>query len=119
MAEPARYPAWAASAAPRTGVPAWPHPYYPAALAELGKIFIVVIDTSVITGDVIKTVKGGLPSPLLLAMRTGLVRGCVAANADFRAGGSGQRSGELVADGASAPPGDGGGGGEVCFAEDG
>jgi hypothetical protein len=31
----------------------------------------------------------------------------------------GHRSGELVADGASAPPGDGGGGGEVCFAEDG
>ena len=41
------------------------------------------------------------------------------ANADFRTGGSGQRSGDFVADGASAPPGDGGGGGEVCFAEDG
>ena len=78
MAEPARYPAWAASDAPRTGVPAWPHPYYPGALAGLGKIFIVVIDTSVITGDVIKTVKGGLPSPLLLAVRTGLVRGFMA-----------------------------------------
>jgi hypothetical protein len=31
-------------------------------------------------------------------------------NADFRAGGSGQRSGELVADGTVLPPGDGGGG---------
>ena len=41
------------------------------------------------------------------------------ANADFRTGGSGQRSGDFVADGASAPPGDGGGGGEVCLAEDG
>ena len=40
-------------------------------------------------------------------------------SADFRTGGSGQRSGDFVADGASAPPGDGGGGGEVCFAEDG
>ena len=42
-----------------------------------------------------------------------------ALSADFRTGGSGQRSGDFVADGASAPPGDGGGGGEVCFAEDG
>jgi multiple sugar transport system substrate-binding protein len=40
-------------------------------------------------------------------------------NADFRTGGSGQRSGDFVADGASAPPGNGGGGGEVCLAEDG
>jgi hypothetical protein len=50
----------------------------PGFLAGLGEIFIVVIDTSVITGDVIKTIKGGLPSPLLLAMRTGLVRGFMA-----------------------------------------
>ena len=40
-------------------------------------------------------------------------------SADFRTGGSGQRSGDFVADGASAPPGDGGGGGEVRFTEDG
>jgi len=38
----------------------------------------------------------------------------VAANADFHAGGSGQLSGEFVADGAALPPGDGGGGREVC-----
>ena len=56
---------------------AWPYPYA-GAVARLGEIFIVVIDTSVITGDVIKTVKGGLPSPLLLAMQTGLVRGFMA-----------------------------------------
>ncbi len=35
-------------------------------------------------------------------------------SADFHAGGSGQLSGELVADGAAAPPGDGGGGWQVC-----
>jgi tRNA(fMet)-specific endonuclease VapC len=51
------------------------------------------------------------------ALRCGLT--AVAANADFRTGGSGQRSGDFVADGAAAPPGDGGGGGEVCLAEDG
>ena len=56
---------------------AWPHPYAEA-VAGLGEIFVVVIDTSVITGDVIKMVKGGLPSPLLLAMQTGLVRGYMA-----------------------------------------
>ncbi len=48
------------------------------ALAALGEIFTVVIDTSMITSDVIKTVKWGLPSPLYLAMRTGLVRGFMA-----------------------------------------
>ena len=35
-------------------------------------------------------------------------------NADFHAGGSGQLSGELVVDGAVSPPGDGGGGWQVC-----
>ncbi len=35
-------------------------------------------------------------------------------NADFHAGGSGQLSGELVADGTAAPPGDRGGGWQVC-----
>ena len=40
-------------------------------------------------------------------------------SADFHAGGSAQLSGELVADGASAPPGDAGVGGQVCLAEDG
>ena len=40
-------------------------------------------------------------------------------SADFHAGGSAQLSGELVADGASAPPGDTGVGGQVCLAEDG
>lgn len=47
-------------------------------LAALGEVFTVVIDTSVITSDVIKAVKWGLPSPLYLAMRTGLVRGFMA-----------------------------------------
>lgn len=37
----------------------------------IAEMFAVVIDTSVITSDVIKTVKGGLPSPLYLAMETG------------------------------------------------
>jgi hypothetical protein len=49
-----------------------------AAPSVLGDVFAVVIDTSVITGDVIQTVKHGLPSPLYLAMRTGLVRGFMA-----------------------------------------
>ncbi len=40
-------------------------------------------------------------------------------NADFRAGGSAQGSGDLVADGTSAPPWDGCGGWQVCLAEDG
>ena len=40
-------------------------------------------------------------------------------NADFHAGGSGQLSGEFVADGAASPPGDGRVCGEVCLAEDG
>jgi predicted nucleic acid-binding protein len=44
----------------------------------LAKMFVVVIDTSVITSDVIKSVKGGLPSPLYLAMERGLVRGYMA-----------------------------------------
>jgi predicted nucleic acid-binding protein len=44
----------------------------------MAEMFAVVIDTSVITSDVIKTVKGGLPSPLYLAMQTGLVRGYMA-----------------------------------------
>jgi hypothetical protein len=35
-------------------------------------------------------------------------------SADFHAGGSGQLSGELVADGAALPPGDGCGGWQVC-----
>lgn len=52
--------------------------YQARALAALGEIFTVVIDTSMITSDVIKTVKWGLPSPLYLAMRTGLVRGFMA-----------------------------------------
>jgi hypothetical protein len=37
-------------------------------------------------------------------------------NADFHAGGSGQGSGVFVLQGSVAPPGDGGGGGEVCLA---
>jgi len=41
-------------------------------------MYVVVIDTSVITSDVIKSAKGGLPSPLYLAMETGLVRGYMA-----------------------------------------
>lgn len=52
--------------------------YQTAALSVLGEVFAVVIDTSVITSDVIQTVKYGLPSPLYLAMRTGLVRGFMA-----------------------------------------
>jgi predicted nucleic acid-binding protein len=44
----------------------------------LAEMYVVVIDTSVITGDVIKSAKGGLPSPLYLAMETGLVRGYMA-----------------------------------------
>ena len=48
------------------------------AFAALGEISTVVIDTSMITSDVIKTVKWGLPSPLYLAMRTGLLRGFMA-----------------------------------------
>jgi predicted nucleic acid-binding protein len=52
--------------------------YQAATLPALGEVFAVVIDTSVITGDVIRAVKGGLPSPLYLAMRTGLVRGFMA-----------------------------------------
>jgi len=47
-------------------------------LAGLSEIFTVVIDTSVITSDVIATLKGKLPSPLFLAMKTGLVRGFMA-----------------------------------------
>ena len=57
-----------------------------------------------------------------LASRPGqLVRSTSAAgpNADFHAGGSALLSGELVADGASAPPGHAGVGGQVCLAEDG
>src|SRR6266581_2313402 len=42
-----------------------------------------------------------------------------AVSADFHATGSGQGSGELVAQGAVAPPGDGGVGGEVGFAQHG
>lgn len=57
---------------------AWPQLYRPGLLARLGEIFIVVIDTSVITGDIIKTIKGKLPSPLLLSMQTGLIRGFMA-----------------------------------------
>lgn len=52
--------------------------YQAAALSVLGEVFAVVIDTSVITSNVIQTVKYGLPSPLYLAMRTGLVRGFMA-----------------------------------------
>lgn len=44
----------------------------------LAEMFVVIIDTSVITSDVIKSVKGGLPSPLYLAMERGLVRGYMA-----------------------------------------
>ena len=40
-------------------------------------------------------------------------------SADFHAGGSAQLSCDLVVDGASTPPGDGGVGGEFGFAEDG
>jgi hypothetical protein len=47
-------------------------------LASLGEIFAAVLDTSVVTGDVIKAVRAGLPSPLFLAMRTGLIRGFMA-----------------------------------------
>jgi hypothetical protein len=43
-----------------------------------------------------------------------VARRTVRTNADFHAGGSGQLSGELVADGTAAPPGDGGGGRQVC-----
>src|SRR5262245_1476394 len=45
---------------------------------SLAEMYVVVIDTSVITSDVIKSAKGGLPSPLYLAMETGLVRGYMA-----------------------------------------
>lgn len=48
------------------------------ALTRLGEVFIVVIDTSVVASEVIKTVRNQLPSPLLLAMQTGLVRGFMA-----------------------------------------
>src|ERR1022692_500837 len=51
---------------------------YPSALGRLGEVFIAVIDTSVMTTDVINTLKGRLPSPLMAAMRTGLVRGFMA-----------------------------------------
>ena len=50
----------------------------PRARLALAPMFVVVIDTSVITSDVIKSAKGGLPSPLYLAMETGLVRGYMA-----------------------------------------
>jgi hypothetical protein len=52
--------------------------YGTAWLTALGDKFAVVIDTSVITTDVIKASRAGLPSPLFLAMRTGLVRGFMA-----------------------------------------
>jgi predicted nucleic acid-binding protein len=61
----------------RAGRPVLPM-YQATALSVLGEVFAVVIDTSVITSDVISTVKHGLPSPLYLAMRTGLVRGFMA-----------------------------------------
>ena len=60
-----------------TGTYPWPA-YASGALASLGEIFAAVLDTSVITGDVIKAVRAGLPSPLFLAMRTGLIRGFMA-----------------------------------------
>lgn len=47
-------------------------------LANLGEVFTAVLDTSVVTGDVIKAVRAGLPSPLFLAMSTGLIRGFMA-----------------------------------------
>jgi|HubBroStandDraft_1064217.scaffolds.fasta_scaffold15273_3 hypothetical protein len=47
-------------------------------LTALDRGYSVVIDTSVITGDVIKTVKGNLPSPLFLALSTGLMRAYMA-----------------------------------------
>jgi hypothetical protein len=56
----------------------WANLYGSGALAVAGEIFTAVIDTSVITGDVIKAIKGSLPSPLLLAMQTGLIRGFMA-----------------------------------------
>lgn len=62
----------------RADAQSWLQIYRSCTLAALGEIFTVVIDTSVVTSDVIKTVKGGLPSPLFLAMRTGLVRGFMA-----------------------------------------
>ena len=52
--------------------------YYVPPVTTLGNAFAVVIDTSVITSDVIKTAKGGLPSPLYVAMATELVRGFMA-----------------------------------------
>jgi predicted nucleic acid-binding protein len=70
MMPPKRDPVWAGGTPSPIGLP-------PVRLA-LAEIFVVVIDTSVITSDVIKSVKGGLPSPLYLAMERGLVRGYMA-----------------------------------------
>jgi predicted nucleic acid-binding protein len=50
----------------------------PTVRLALAEMYVVAIDTSVITGDVIKSARGGLPSPLYLAMGRGLVRGYMA-----------------------------------------
>jgi hypothetical protein len=66
-----------ADSLPARAAPAVVSPWlpYPSAHGRLGEVFIAVIDTSVITSDVINTLKGKLPSPLMTAMATGLVRG--------------------------------------------
>jgi hypothetical protein len=78
VTDPAPQPA-PADDVPRPGGTAlrWPKVYWNS-LARLGEIFVVVIDTSVITSDIIRTLKEGLPSPLLLAMKTRLIRGFMA-----------------------------------------
>jgi hypothetical protein len=78
MIDSAREPVWPPGGAQHAGGLPLPQQYRLSSLAAFGEIFVVVIDTSVITSDVIKTVKGGLPSPKLLALRTGLVRGFMA-----------------------------------------
>jgi hypothetical protein len=78
MADAAPMPPVRSGQVTPTGMEVWAHLYGSGALAAAGEIFTAVIDTSVITGDVIKAVKGGLPSPLLLAMQTGLIRGFMA-----------------------------------------
>jgi hypothetical protein len=78
VTEPARYVPLTGSDVHRVSEPRSPYLFDRGLLARLGEIFVVVIDTSVITKDIIRTFRGGLPSPLFLALRTGLIRGFMA-----------------------------------------
>ena len=61
----------------------------------------------------------GLAEGIALVGSAGQGRSSDGVSADFHATGSAQGSGELVAQGAVAPPGDGGLGGEAGFAQHG